>query len=73
MAQFVGHESLAVVLTGIGPVFAFADLSVKCTCMVYLTLVHGGIAMVSSVTELVTCQRLNSRCLPWFVVNVVNL
>tara|TARA_R110002126_G_scaffold121416_1_gene262943 strand:+ start:327 stop:464 length:138 start_codon:yes stop_codon:yes gene_type:complete len=34
MAQSAGHESLAVVLTGIGPVFALADLIVKWTCMV---------------------------------------
>jgi hypothetical protein len=29
MAQSVGHESLAVVETGIGPVFALADLIVR--------------------------------------------
>ena len=42
MAQSVGHESLAVVLTGIGPVFAFALLSVRCTCMMYCPLLFAG-------------------------------
>ena len=29
----VGHDVLSVVVTGIAPVFAFADFLVMCTCI----------------------------------------
>jgi hypothetical protein len=61
MAQSVGHESLVVVLTGIGPVFAFALLSVRCTCMVCLYFIRMRIASHSGQRGRYTLESGNNK------------